>query len=41
MTQDIVREVRGLKKMTVTALRQRYSVVFGEECRSFHIRERI
>ena len=36
MTQDIAREVRGLKKMTVTELRQRYSVVFGEESRSNH-----
>lgn len=36
MTPDIVREVRALKKMTVTELRQRYSVVFGEETRSNH-----
>ena len=36
MTNDIAREVRALRKMTVGQLRDRYAEVFGEETRSHH-----
>jgi hypothetical protein len=36
MVESVVREVRVLKKMTVTQLRERYIEVFGEETRSRH-----
>jgi hypothetical protein len=36
MTDDIAREVRTLKKMTVGELQKRYIEVFGEETRSHH-----